>query len=428
MSVISVTNLSKVYHIYESPSDRVKEAFHPFRKKLHKDFYALDNITFTVEQGDVVGIIGKNGAGKSTLLKILTGVLSQSSGDYQLNGKVSALLELGGGINPEYTGVENIYFNGSILGMSKEEVDAKIQEIIDFADIGDFINVPVKTYSSGMAVRLAFAIAINIDPDILIVDEALSVGDVRFQQKSIRKMRELMDRAKAILFVTHDIGTVTNFCNKVVWLKDGKVFKTGTPKDICKQYLSYMAFEDVGVTGDNSVSESSPENADEKREQVWVETSRFESYGERGGAIEQIAFSEQSDFSKIDNFNGNENCQLSLKIRANESIAHPIYGFILKDSYGNQITGMNTFIYNNDISALQKGDFKKVTINFKLPNIKNGIYTISPAFAEGSMENHIQHHWIHDAIAFNVTNKNVVHTIGWNHILERVEFTEENIG
>jgi len=417
MSVISVENLSKKYSLYESPGDRVKEAFHPFRKKYHKEFFALKNVSFSVEQGDVVGIIGRNGAGKSTLLKILTGVLTASGGDYTINGRISALLELGGGINPEYTGLENIYFNGSILGLTKEQVDEKIDEIIDFADIGDFINIPVKTYSSGMAVRLAFAIAINIDPDILIVDEALSVGDVRFQQKSLRKMRDLMEKAQAILFVTHDMGTVLNFCNKVVWLKDGEVYKVGEPADICKQYLSYMAFEDVGVEGD-SVEEQAVEN--ENAELVWFDTSRFESYGENGATIDKVAFHRTDDESQIDNFNGNEACTLHLMVNPKQDIHTPIYGFILKDSYGNQITGMNTFVYENKVDSLHDGEKSEIEIEFKMPNLKNGTYTISPALAEGSMENHIQHHWVHDAVVFNVNNRKDVNSIGWYFILDEI--------
>jgi len=426
MSIIKIDNISKKYRLYKSPSDRFKEAFHPFRKKYHKDFFALKNISFEVNKGDVIGIIGKNGAGKSTLLKILTGVLTQSEGTYEMQGRISALLELGGGINPEYTGMENIYFNGSIIGLSKEEVDEKIQDIIDFADIGHFINIPVKTYSSGMAVRLAFAIAINIDPDILIVDEALSVGDVRFQQKSLRKMRELMDKAKAILFVTHDMGTVLNFCNKVVWLKDGEVFKVGEPKDICKQYLSYMAFEDVGKEGDEE-QEKPEEKVHGENEIRRISTNQFESYGEEGAKIEQIAFYNSNDFTHIDNFEGNENCSLEYNISAKEHIKHPIYGFILKDSYGNQITGMNTFVYETSVEPLLKESKKIIKISFKLPNLKNGTYTISPALAEGSMENHIQHHWIHDAIVFNVSSKKIENTIGWYFILDELLVEEKNI-
>lgn len=425
MSVIKIENLSKVYSIYRSPSDRVKEAFDPLRKKYHTEFHALKNIDLEINKGDVVGIIGRNGAGKSTLLKILTGVLTPSHGSYSINGKVSALLELGGGINPEYTGLENIYFNGSIIGLTREQVEVRLQEIIDFADIGDFINVPVKTYSSGMVVRLAFAIAINIEPDILIVDEALSVGDVRFQQKSLRKMRELMGKAQAILFVTHDMGTVLNFCNKVVWLKDGEVFRIGAPKDICKQYLSYMAFEDLGSTGSDTIQNhvANPELTGT----IWIKTDTFENYGEKGAVIEGVSFCNDNDPSQIDNFNGGEECCFRMKINAREQIAAPIYGFILKDSYGNQITGMNTFIYNTEVVSLQKESITEIEIRFTLPSLKNGTYTISPAIAEGSMENHIQHHWIHDAVVFNVNSKNTANTIGWYFVLDKVGFNQTTL-
>ena len=416
MSIIEIKHISKIYNLYKSPADRVKEALHPFNKKFHKDFFALKDITFDVNKGDVLGIIGKNGAGKSTLLKILTGVLTPTSGSYTINGRISALLELGGGINPEYTGIENIYFNGSILGLTKEQIDAKIQEIIDFAEIGDFINIPVKTYSSGMAVRLAFAIAINIDPDILIVDEALSVGDMRFQQKSLRRMRKLMEKAKAIIFVTHDIGMVLNFCNKVIWLKDGEIFKSGEPEEICKQYLSYMAYEDIGTEKVDSEASGIPSKINN---QSWINTDKFESFGERGACIEKVSFYNTEHQNPI--LNGNEHVDLLMHVKVFENIHDPIIGFIIKDRLGNNITGMNTFVNDIKIGELNIGTYN-FKINFKLPNICNGVYTISPALAEGAMLSHIQHHWVHDVIQFNVNNSDIRYTIGLNHILDNVDF------
>lgn len=417
MSVIQIENLSKKYNLYQNQEDRIKETFHPFRKKYHKEFFALKNISFKVEHGEVIGIIGKNGAGKSTLLKILTGVLTQSSGTFSINGRVSALLELGGGINPDYTGIENIYFNGSILGLSKKEIDSKLQEIISFADIDDFINIPVKTYSSGMMVRLAFAIAINIEPDILIVDEALSVGDIRFQQKSLRKMRELMDSSKAILFVTHDIGTVLNFCSKVIWLKDGEIYKIGEPQKVCKQYLSYMAFNDLGK---EATADKNTTNKAHDTDIKWVNTEKFESYGERNAQIEKVFFSNKNDNSQVDLFSGNEKCILKLSIKSDIDIHNPIYGFILKDHLGNEITGMNTVLYNMKNIPLKRNSEIEVNIIFTLPNIKNGEYTISPAIAEGTITNHIQQHWIHDAIAITVYNNDIASSIGWYYVLEGV--------
>ncbi|MBO5955611.1 MAG: ABC transporter ATP-binding protein, partial [Clostridia bacterium] len=222
--MIEVKNLSKMYKIYEKPGDRIKEALFPksYEGKI-QEFFALRDVNFSIEKGETVGIIGKNGSGKSTLLKILTGVINHTSGEKIMNGTVSALLELGAGFNPEYTGIENIYLNGTIMGIKKEEVDEKIDEIAEFAEIGDFINRPVKNYSSGMFVRLAFAVAINTDPDILIVDEALAVGDYRFQAKCYNKFEELKEKGKTILFVSHDVDSVRRFCTRALWLDNGKL-------------------------------------------------------------------------------------------------------------------------------------------------------------------------------------------------------------
>ena len=224
-NIIEVKELNKIYKLYDNKKDRLKEALNFFlkKKKYHKDFYALNNINLSVRKGEIVGLLGKNGAGKSTLLKVITGVLTQSSGTLDIEGKISALIELGAGFNPEYTGRENIYLYGTLMGYSKEEMNNKISDIIKFADIGDFIEQPVKVYSSGMFARLAFSCSINVNPDILIVDEILAVGDMRFQMKCITKMKEMMKKGVTILFVSHDINTIKRFCTRAVWLKDGNV-------------------------------------------------------------------------------------------------------------------------------------------------------------------------------------------------------------
>ena len=237
---ISVANLDKVYKLYDKPSDRVKEALHLTRKKKHTQHYALKDVSLTVKQGETVGIIGTNGSGKSTILKIITGVLNPTKGDVTVNGRISALLELGAGFNMEYTGLENIYLNGTMIGFSEKEIDEKLQDILDFADIGEFVHQPVKTYSSGMFVRLAFAVAINIEPEILIVDEALSVGDVFFQAKCYHKFDEFKEMGKTILFVSHDLSSISKYCDRVILLNKGTKLGEGTPKemiDIYKQVL-----------------------------------------------------------------------------------------------------------------------------------------------------------------------------------------------
>lgn len=240
--IISINHLSKVYQMFEKPSDRLKEALSISRKCYHRDHYALNDVSFQVEPGESVGIIGTNGSGKSTLLKIITGVLNPTAGEVHVGGKIAALLELGAGFNPEYTGVENIYLNGTMMGYSEEEMKAKVQPIMDFADIGEFIHQPVKTYSSGMFARLAFAVSINVEPDILIVDEALAVGDTRFQVKCIDKMKELKDKGTTILFVSHATEQVKRFCTKALWLKDGEVVTMGEASKIVDVYENYMRF------------------------------------------------------------------------------------------------------------------------------------------------------------------------------------------
>lgn len=237
---IEIKNLTKQYNMYQKPQDRMKEALNPFKKSYHDIFYALKDINVVVEKGEMIGFIGENGSGKSTLLKIITGVLSPSSGSLEINGKIAALLELGSGFNPEYSGYDNIYLNGMVLGFSKEEIDEMVDDIIAFADIGDHISQPVKTYSSGMFVRLAFAVAINVDPDILIVDEALAVGDLEFQLKCMEKFTELRNSGKTILFVSHDVNAVRRFCDRVYWLKNGEVVDEGKTMEVTEEYDNYL--------------------------------------------------------------------------------------------------------------------------------------------------------------------------------------------
>lgn len=242
---ISVKNLSKKYHLYESPKHRLKEALHPFRKKYHHDFWALKDVSFEAKKGETVGIIGKNGSGKSTLLQILSGVLQPTKGEAVVNGRVSALLELGTGFDPAFTGRQNVYMNGALMGLTRKEMDKRFQAIAGFADIGEFIDQPVKTYSSGMYVRLAFAAAINVNPDILIVDEALAVGDIAFRNKCMARINEMRDRGTTILFVSHDLGTLQMICNGAVWLNNGQIVSVGDPIAVCQEFYAFMTGANV---------------------------------------------------------------------------------------------------------------------------------------------------------------------------------------
>lgn len=237
---IELKNITKTYAMYAKPTDRLKEALDLRRRSFHETFYALNDVNIHVKKGEMIGFIGENGSGKSTLLKIITGVLTPTSGEMKINGNIAALLELGSGFNPEYSGFDNIYLNGMVLGFTKEQVDEMVDDIISFADIGDHLYQPVKTYSSGMFVRLAFAVAINVDPEILIVDEALAVGDLEFQLKCMEKFTEFRNAGKTILFVSHDVNAVRRFCDRVYWLKNGVVENEGETMEVTEEYENFL--------------------------------------------------------------------------------------------------------------------------------------------------------------------------------------------
>ena len=268
-TAISVKNLSKSYRMYPSPAERLKEMLHPFGKKYHRDFWALRDISFEVKKGECIGIIGRNGSGKSTLLQLLCGVLPPTEGEVKVNGRISALLELGAGFNPEFSGRENVYMNGALMGFTKEEMDDRFDAIAGFADIGDFIEQPVRTYSSGMYVRLAFACAVNVDPDILIVDEALAVGDIRFQQRCYAKFESFRESGKTILFVSHSLDSIKMYCSRAALLDGGRVIEEGQPKEVVNKYLKIMRKMD-----DDSL--------EDKKAKAKVEAEAAFSLGEAG--------------------------------------------------------------------------------------------------------------------------------------------------
>lgn len=289
-SVIEVKNLSKLYKLYNKPSDRLMDALLPFRdKERFKKFYALKDLNFSISSGETVGIIGKNGSGKSTLLKILTGVITQSGGEVKVGGRVSALLELGAGFNPDYTGIENIYLNGTIMGCSREEMDERLDDILNFAEIGDFVYQPVKTYSSGMFVRLAFAVAINVDPEILIVDEALAVGDYRFQAKCYNKFEQLKSMGKTILFVTHDIDAVRRFCTRAVWIDGGRLIMDGEVRDVTSKYMEFITGDKAKLALDfiNADTQSLPRSKETTLSNSCAKTEfkPINRYGSEVGAV-----------------------------------------------------------------------------------------------------------------------------------------------
>lgn len=394
---IEVLNISKVYKLYDKPADRLKESLHPLRKQYHKDFYALKDISFNVKKGETVGIIGKNGSGKSTLLKIITGVLTQSGGSVNKSGKISSLLELGAGFNPQYTGIENIYLNGTIMGHQKEDMDKRIERISSFADIGEYIYQPVKTYSSGMFVRLAFAVAINVEPEILIIDEALSVGDIRFQQKCYRKIMEFKN-SKTILFVSHDLSAVNNFCDRVIWLNDGEKIEDGAPHDVIEGYRAFMSYN-LNLEKSSCVVDSSEE---ESSLEIDLLPEGLSSFGEGSAKIVGASLYDQQLQKKIRVLRGLEKVVLLVNISVLKDIEMPIVGFTLKDRLGYSIIEVNNIFAEIKIDPLKKGTVDTIKLDFTFPNLKSGYYALSVAIAEGSIHNHIQHHWVHDVIVIEV--------------------------
>lgn len=377
-TVIEIKNITKIYNLYNKPSDRLKEALFS-RKSRHTEFAALNDVSFDVCKGEILGIIGKNGSGKSTILKIITNVLTPTSGECIVKGKIAALLELGAGFNMEYTGIENIYLNGQMIGFSKEEMDKKLQDIIDFADIGEHIYQPVKTYSSGMFARLAFSVAISVDPDILIVDEALSVGDVFFQNKCYRRFEEFRDKGKTILFVTHDMGSVIRYCNRCVLLNAGKKVGEGKPQEMVDLYKRIM----VGQWNENEEKNSTIANLIDSTNvnvnRLWKEqistNPDMEVYGD--GRAEIIDFGIFSDSGNIGNnvYKG-DYYTVKMKVRINDDNLNPIFAFKLRDVKGTELTGTNTMLEDIDTSHCKNGDI--VTISFRQKQyLQPGQYLVS---------------------------------------------------
>ena len=371
-NVITVSHLTKMYKLYNKPSDRLKEALGLTRKKRYREHYALRDINFTVKEGECVGIIGVNGSGKSTLLKIITGVLTPTEGTLTVDGRISALLELGAGFNGEYTGLENVYLNGTMIGFSEEEIDARLDSILSFADIGDFIHQPVKTYSSGMFVRLAFAIAINIDPEILIVDEALSVGDVFFQAKCFHKFEEFKSQGKTILIVSHDLSSIAKYCDRVILLHKGDLLDEGSPKQMVDMYKQLLVHQDPVKQQESSGETGEKGGTGEGSFSVNPNTLE---YGDRQAEILDFAVLDEKG-RKNNLIDKGTDFQIRVHIRINQPIQDPIVAFTFKNIQGTEITGTNTMYEKAEIAPADPGQEFVVTFRQKM-NLQGGEYLLS---------------------------------------------------
>ena len=419
---LTVNNVTKIYKLYEKPIDRLKEAMSLTHKNYHRDFFALNGISFNVEKGQTVGIIGTNGSGKSTILKIITGVLTPTTGDVQVNGVISALLELGAGFNMDYTGIENIYMNGTMMGFSRKEMDAKLQDILDFADIGDFVYQPVKTYSSGMFVRLAFALAINVEPEILIVDEALSVGDVFFQAKCYRRMEEIRKNGTTILMVTHDMGAIIKYCDRVVVLNKGNFIAEGEPGKMVDLYKKILANQmddlneeleaaDNGLyndfSGDLAIAERSRAAAGGMmKDKLTINPNRTEYGDKRAEIIDFGLLDERGNITNL--LLKGERFTIKERIHFHGEIETPIFTYTIKDKRGADLTGTNTMFESSDVKSVKKGDEYVVEFTQKM-TLQGGEYLLSMSCTGFENGEHVVYHRLYDIVNITViSNKNTV--------------------
>lgn len=418
---ITVDQVTKIYRLYEKPIDRLKETLSLTHKNYHRDFYALNGISFEVEKGETVGIIGTNGSGKSTILKIITGVLTPTTGNVHVNGVISALLELGAGFNMDYTGIENIYMNGTMMGFSRKEMDEKLSDILEFADIGDFVYQPVKTYSSGMFVRLAFALAINVEPEILIVDEALSVGDVFFQAKCYRRMEEIRKKGTTILMVTHDMGAIIKYCDRVVILNKGSFVAQGEPGKMVDLYKKILANQmDVlgeelealradaisDFSGDSAVSEKSGDHNGLMKEKLTINPQKTE-YGDKRAEIVDFGLLDEKG-SVTNLLLKGEYFTIKERVHFNKELEAPIFTYTIKDKRGADLTGTNTMYESSDVKSVKKGDEYEVSFTQKM-TLQGGEYLLSMSCTGFENGEHVVYHRLYDIANITViSNKNTV--------------------
>jgi lipopolysaccharide transport system ATP-binding protein len=419
---ISLKNVSKCYKRYHRPVERLREILLP-GKNYGQEFWALRDINLQIPKGETSGIIGRNGSGKSTLLQIIAGTLIPTTGEVQVKGRVSALLELGSGFNPEFTGRQNVFFNGRLLGLSQQKIEEKFDDILGFADIGDFIDQPVKTYSSGMFVRLAFAVAVNVEPDILIVDEALSVGDGVFVHRCMAKIKDFQDAGGTILFVSHDLGSVSRLCSEAIWINDGQIVEQGKPIDISKSYQAWM-YEKINER--LKKDSDSATNAQSDKETVANIEVSLEANSDKQSTItnkinpftgnQYLSFHNTKRFGtgrceiislevlneqgqKIGFVMPDEWLILQTKIISYDDVANPILGITMFDRLRVAITGWNTTQYKYQLPKLTKNQLVSVTFKIKWPHIKSDSYSLEPAVADGSQDSHEMMDWLQASMA-----------------------------
>lgn len=415
---IKVEDLTKIYKLYDKPTDRLKESLGLSRNKvLSKDHYALQHVSFDVKKGETIGIIGTNGSGKSTILKIITGVLNPTGGNLTVNGRISALLELGAGFNMEYTGIENIYLNGTMIGFTREEIEKKIDDILEFADIGEFIHQPVKTYSSGMFVRLAFAVAINIEPEILIVDEALSVGDVFFQTKCYRKFEDFKKMGKTILLVSHDLSSISKYCDRVILLNKGKKLAEGVPKQMVDMYKKVLVNQ-LDLDDQGKLTEVVPEKktvlaADIENQEEWSPSfdvnPHINEYGDKKAEIIGFNILDEKGLSS-NTIEKGSTCTVKMRVRFHDKINDPIYAFTITDLKGTDITGTNSLFEKVNVKSKGPGEYQEIAFTQRM-DMQGGEYMLSLGCTGYDQVDFVVHHRLYEVC--NLTIVSTKNTVGF---------------
>lgn len=412
-AAIRVNGVSKFFEIYAKPIHRLLQMLYRGRRKFHREYWALRDISFSVSKGECLGIIGRNGAGKSTLLQIIAGTLTPSSGTVDVSGRVAALLELGSGFNPEFTGRENVLLNAAILGLTDEQIAARFDSIAAFADIGMFIDEPIKSYSSGMVLRLAFAVMAHVDADVLIIDEALAVGDAFFTQKCMRFLRQFMSE-KTVIFVSHDTAAVNSLCTRALFLSDGGIALMGSPKQVTQKYLEALYEDRQGesLAEPSSDAPPAPEDYRDMRADFFnagplrndIEVFRFEAHAEafgKGGAQIEHATLADARGRPLQWVVGGERVILTIRSRALQDLHSPIVGFLVCNRLGQQLFGDNTYLrYRDQQPTFETGQIFEAVFEFRMPVLAASDYFVTVSIGEGTQQEHVLHQWIHDALHF----------------------------
>lgn len=401
--IVEFRGVSKSYPIYPAPSARLKELALLNRKSFHRDFWALRDVSFEIQPGETFCIVGENGSGKSTLLQMVAGILHATAGEVAVRGRVAALLELGTGFNPEFSGRDNVYVNAAILGLSRKEIDAKFRQIEEFAEIGEFIDQPVKTYSSGMAVRLAFAVAIHVDPEILLVDEALAVGDIYFRQRCLRKVHELRGRGVTIMFVSHAISEVKSIGDRAMWLDAGRIRDIGNTDLVVSRYMAAMVEKDNAyITTAHRKTYEERDAAVRAPEVVDTIPNIDHRYGDGRAELLGIAVL-NADGQRAYLLEPSSSIIVRISVRANEDIMLPIVGFMMRNNMGLDFAGTNTAREDFDLPPMAAGDVYTVDFHLQLPELYPSAFSFSPAIADGTLQVYKTCDWIDNAIVLQMS-------------------------